>query len=639
MKKLTVFSGLVLLPALIFSLEAVFFPNPVTGIPGEEINFNIEVNGTTSFRGYRLVLNYDDELFTFNSAAYGDLFVGQNIGWWLVDNDPGELTIECIIFGYGLYVTGPGSILELKFTGITSGTDIFEISEFICYDVDGSIIPDCSAENGYLIVGRNFSYTGLKVWLEGAYQDGIMTTLLSSSIPLDSPYPEDPVSLTELPPDMVDWLLVELRAEPSGIALSYTSCILKTNGTVSTGEFPFLLVDNTEPGDYYVVVRHRNHLALMSSYGVSFQNSGNYSFCNLSRDENIFGNSGHKLLDSRICGMIAGDADGDGIVAPSDRNLYWRVQTGLSGYLSADFNLSGNVSPADLNECWRVNTGMGSQVPSSERLNCEMTELHKSVEICYEFGENEVFLSDGNLFYQIDILASVSESGTSLGSGMILLNYNSAAFGEFIYNCGDVEVQPLDLLQTGEYSLYNLIVQDNSQSRLAVTFEYTNTVGYGNPLCVEVKPLMRLIFPVMASGESSHLNFQEGPMRGQQYYDDNSTIFDRLTASDSDNTILEINSVEPYIISDKIISVINYPNPGNPSTVFKFTSRDEYNLRIYNIRGQLVNEFVGTGKQNEDNLISWNGCDIKGNVVRSGIYFYQIEAGKSSAQGKVTILK
>ncbi|KQC06769.1 MAG: hypothetical protein APR54_06740 [Candidatus Cloacimonas sp. SDB] len=637
MKKLILLTGLILLPALIFSLEAVFAPNPVTALPGEGINFSIEVNESTPFRGYRLVLNYDEELFTYNSAASGALFAGQNVGWWHIDDEPGELTVECIIFGYGLYVTGPGTILNLNFTGNSAGNAVFEISEFVCYDVEGIIIPGCSGEEGYFILGSGFSYAALQVWLEGPYQDGVMTTSLASCLPLESPYSEDPVSLTELPADMVDWVLVELRSEPEGAAVSYASGILSNNGTVFTGELPLLIMENTAPGNYYLVVRHRNHLALMSSYAVPFNNSGNYSLCNLSRSTNIFGNGGYKLVDTHTCAMIAGDADGDGVVAPSDRNDHWRLQTGLSGYLSADFNLSSTVTPSDLNEFWRINTGLGTQLPSEERGSWERADLRDSVAICYEFGESEVFLEGGDLFYQVEILASASEAGTRLGTGMVLLNYNADAFGEFIFNWGEVVVQPLDLLQTGEYPLYSLIVQDNAASRLAVTFEYLAAEGYGNLLPVEGMPLMRIIFPVVSSGGSAGLNFQENLMQGQQYYDDNATTYYPVLASDTDNTLLDLNAVEQDLITDQSISVVNYPNPGNPATTFEFSSQKEFNFRIYNIKGQLVNEFIGI--KPEDGLLSWDGSDRAGNVVSSGIYFYKIETESSFGQGKVTILK
>jgi len=128
-------------------------------------------------------------------------------------------------------------------------------------------------------------------------------------------------------------------------------------------------------------------------------------------------------------------------------------------------------------------------------------------------------------------------------------------------------------------------------------------------------------------------------MQGQQYYDDNATIYYPVIASDTDNTTLDLNAVEEDLISDEGIRVVNYPNPGNPATAFKISNLAEFSLRIYNIKGQLVKEFTGTGLRAEDRLIKWDGYDRKGKEVSSGIYFYEIKAEKFSVQGKVTILK
>ena len=75
------------------------------------------------------------------------------------------------------------------------------------------------------------------------------------------------------------------------------------------------------------------------------------------------GATGAQELETDVWGMIAGDADGDGQVQNTDKNVEWRSQVGQSGYKEADFNLNGQVQNDDKNLVWRYNVGRGSQVP------------------------------------------------------------------------------------------------------------------------------------------------------------------------------------------------------------------------------------------------------------------------------------
>lgn len=346
------------------ALQAVFDPNPVTGAAGSNLTAAVHVREATDFRGYRLDLTYDPGLLTFNSASAGALFAGQNIGWWRVFNTvPGELAVECLIFGYGLYVTGPGHILNLNFTATEAGSSLLNITSFASYNPEGVLIPGCCGSVGYVLAGSDLVYARLQSWLQGPWQDSSMSTQLQPWLPLTSPYPEDPVTLAAMPENIVDWVLVELRATPEGAPLAYRSCLLGSNGILESAGLPLVVFPGLAAGDYYTVIRHRNHLALMSSYAVTYTATGNYHFCDLGRSTNIYGTEGYVQLADRFCGLIAGDADADGAVAPSDRNDHWRMQAGSNGYLSSDFDLNSQVTPSDLNQYWRVNAGKGTAVP------------------------------------------------------------------------------------------------------------------------------------------------------------------------------------------------------------------------------------------------------------------------------------
>ncbi len=89
------------------------------------------------------------------------------------------------------------------------------------------------------------------------------------------------------------------------------------------------------------------------------------------------------------------------------------------------------------------------------------------------------------------------------------------------------------------------------------------------------------------------------------------------------------------------VTLSNYPNPFNPTTTINFSLPEDSDveLSIYNVKGQkvktLTNEFLEKGLHS----IEWNGKDTNNKSVSSGIYFYKISAGKSSAIRKMLLLK
>ncbi|MBN2001564.1 T9SS type A sorting domain-containing protein [candidate division KSB1 bacterium] len=73
----------------------------------------------------------------------------------------------------------------------------------------------------------------------------------------------------------------------------------------------------------------------------------------------------------------------------------------------------------------------------------------------------------------------------------------------------------------------------------------------------------------------------------------------------------------------------NYPNPFNPTTTINFETDSQcaVKLSIYNITGthvrELVSDVLAPGKYS----VIWEGTDVSGSHVASGLYMY-IQAGK-----------
>ncbi len=216
------------------------------------------------------------------------------------------------------------------------------------------------------------AYANLKVFLEGPYNTGGMNTDLNSAgyLPLSQPYNTDPwyypgtETVTSMPVDIVDWVLVELRTgTDSSSKVATRAALLRNDGQILDLDGYYLRFDNLLPGDYYVVIRHRNHLDVMSANPVTiWSNPTLYDF-STSSSQYYGGSNGAKELETGVWGMVAGDADANGQVQTADKNDYWWIQTGTAGYKSGDFNMNGQVQTSDKNDYWWPNSGIGSQVP------------------------------------------------------------------------------------------------------------------------------------------------------------------------------------------------------------------------------------------------------------------------------------
>ena len=86
----------------------------------------------------------------------------------------------------------------------------------------------------------------------------------------------------------------------------------------------------------------------------------------------------------------------------------------------------------------------------------------------------------------------------------------------------------------------------------------------------------------------------------------------------------------------------NYPNPFNPTTNISFSipMQLEVRINIYNIMGQLVANVTRAQLNAGTYNVQWNGTDQRGNMLPSGLYFYELEAGNEFRQiKKMTLVK
>lgn len=206
--------------------------------------------------------------------------------------------------------------------------------------------------------------------LRGAWNGTNMNTNLrnASVIPLNQPYNTTPFnyagleSVAGIPANVVDWVLVEFRKPVSGLASDAVSSsiigrkagfLLNNGNVVETDGITPISVSIQKQGAGFMVIRHRNHLAVMSN-SLPSNETGSYSndFRVLTNAYKPAGAASDPLLQLNTggqYGMWSGDANKNGIVNATDiSTIRLAIAGSVSGYQLTDVNLSNSINATDI---------------------------------------------------------------------------------------------------------------------------------------------------------------------------------------------------------------------------------------------------------------------------------------------------
>ena len=112
-----------------------------------------------------------------------------------------------------------------------------------------------------------------------------------------------------------------------------------------------------------------------------------------------------------------------------------------------------------------------------------------------------------------------------------------------------------------------------------------------------------------------------------------------------EENLVEKNATINYAVEESIPQELtlfdNYPNPFNPETTIKFylPKRNFVELKIYNINGLLINVLKSGHTMEGYHTAKWNGTDISGNKVSSGLYLSVLEIGQTRIVRRLFLLK
>ncbi len=239
---------------------------------------------------------------------------------------------------------------------------------------NGSILlgaHHANAKFGNVVITPTQVRANIKAMLQGPYSTSgdSMRTSLRGILPLAQPYNTAPwnyagtESVASIPDSVVDWVLVELRTDTTAASKVGTrAAFIKRSGNiVDTGGINSVLFNGIPPGNYYVVVRHRNHLAVMTSSRIVLgaASSALYSFT--SAQTQAYGSSPMMQIGSTYV-LYAGDANSSAVISGADATaVFTNVNSAV--YLAGDTNMSGIVTSADASMVFD-NLNKTSRVPA-----------------------------------------------------------------------------------------------------------------------------------------------------------------------------------------------------------------------------------------------------------------------------------
>jgi hypothetical protein len=235
---------------------------------------------------------------------------------------------------------------------------------YFCLKVcDSSTPQNCNVWVQKVTVGSPAAgLVTVKALLQGAVSGTAMTTTLNTNglIPTTDPYGKGATTTASILTSngVTDWVLVELRsASVVGTVVENIAALMKNDGSIINPDGSLPLRFTTTSGNFYLSVRHRNHLGVMTAGTITIS-SASQTIDFTSASTPTYGLNAQVTLGNGMKAMWAGNSKGI-TLAGTDKVNYVGLGSSLSGikaaigsalsvqvtgYLKADLNLDGKAS-------------------------------------------------------------------------------------------------------------------------------------------------------------------------------------------------------------------------------------------------------------------------------------------------------
>ncbi|MBP6871728.1 MAG: hypothetical protein KBC43_06950 [Bacteroidales bacterium] len=321
-----------------------------TGVTGADASKYIVTNGTGQLKASVANTNF---LMPVGSATYYNPVILNEAGTSDVygvrfsEGKPGGWTgTDHAVDGYWTVTEGLAGGANLSVTPQWAGAqedanfDNQDCAVGVSSDLGGNVtwaaLGAATGNDPYYITGSGFTGVGtflvgdsfwntillnIDMFLAGPYNAGSMSTALNSQIPLTDPYGNG-TNATLVPENAVDWVEIELRsqANPATVVASYSGFLKNDGDVLAIDGSSGVKLTGLAKAQYYVAVRHRNHLGVMTASPIDFTAAGPYSF-DFSTGSNIYGTNAMRNMGAKWA-LWSGDANGNGAVEfvndPSD---------------------------------------------------------------------------------------------------------------------------------------------------------------------------------------------------------------------------------------------------------------------------------------------------------------------------------
>ena len=189
-----------------------------------------------------------------------------------------------------------------------------------------------------------------------------MTTTLPANATIEplmfnSPYPDAPAMVTDIPAGVTDWVKLEFRDVNNPLTvLGKASAFVKNNGAIVGLDGTSLPVIKNGNPISIVAVFHRNHLPIRTTNaGLDVLNPVLHNFSTgLGQAFDSPGNSSNDAMinmgNTGVYGLFRGNASGDNNINAVDLAQVKSASNPSQSnvYLKFDVNLDGNVNAVDL---------------------------------------------------------------------------------------------------------------------------------------------------------------------------------------------------------------------------------------------------------------------------------------------------
>ncbi len=255
-----------------------------------------------------------------------------------------------------------------------------------------------------------------------------------------------------------------------------------------------------------------------------------------------------------------------------------------------------------------------------------------------------------NYSIEADVYCYVNNPGGSAYSGLVVYADSSHAgsnSAEFYYKL------VVDFDSSNRFRLYN-----NQLDMTIFNYTFHHSIDASGYYTTDAWHNMKLEVTTVDTNTTRFVCWFDGFVVGDQQYDDTSddaygqgkfglysflqgsgleAYFDNIVVYDLGTVGVEDENSLPNSFELKQ----NYPNPFNPTTTISYNLLSEgfTTLKIFDINGKFINTLVAQNQIPQNYTVVWNGTDVSGMKVPSGVYIYQLTQGSVSSHNKMMLLK